>query len=367
MASVYVKQGKYWLRYWDLEKAGWRDKPTKFLAPADKQKAHLLKLEVSLLEAKHKSGRTGPGRKRGEWSKWVDDYLAFRYKFSAKTYQRYCSSWKMLSIYLSENKINAPCDWSYSDNQAYVDWKISLKKANGKHYSQNGARTDLTTLAMLMNEAKRRGYVDKQTVVKGQIPKEPVREKPALTDGDIKLIRATMKKWDKKPPTNWKIDFQNLSNMFEIALATGCRLSETAIPLNCIDFKQGTITFPHPKGGEHRAFTVPILGEDFKQWLQELAENRRKQGFSNTCEVNIELSRAFSRMCNHIELPEVTFHCTRVTFITRGHISGIPEVAMKRLVNHSNDLVHKIYQRFKVEDIFKMATEKALQIPSPYS
>lgn len=367
MASIYEKQGKYWLRYWDLDKSAWRDKPTLFVAPRDKQKAHLLKLEVSLLEAKHKGGRTGPGRKRGEWSKWVDEYLAFRYKFSKKTYVRYCNSWKQINRYLMEHKITSPSDWQYTDNQRFIDWKTSLKKHSGKKYSHNGARFDLTTLAMLMNEAKRRGFVDKQTVLKGQIPKEPVREKPALSDVEISLIRETIKKWNKEAPKNWKIDFVNLGNMFEIALNTGCRLSETAIPLNCIDMTKNTITFPSPKGGKGRAFTVPILRDDFKKWLYELVEKKRLAGAQTTCDVELLLSRAFSRMCNHIGLPEVTFHCTRVTFITRGYISGIPEVAMKRLVNHSNELVHRIYQRFKVEDIFKMATERVLQIPGPYS
>ena len=45
---------------------------------------------------------------------------------------------------------------------------------------------------------------------------------------------------------------------FEIALHTGCRIRETRIPMNCIDFAENKITFPAPKGGEDRAFSIPM-------------------------------------------------------------------------------------------------------------
>jgi hypothetical protein len=43
-----------------------------------------------------------------------------------------------------------------------------------------------------------------------------------------------------------------------ISLHTGCRLRETRLQLNCIDFKEDKITFPSPKGGEDRAFSIPM-------------------------------------------------------------------------------------------------------------
>ena len=41
-------------------------------------------------------------------------------------------------------------------------------------------------------------------------------------------------------------------------LNTGCRLRETRIPLSCIDVYESKITFQSPKGGEVRAFSVPM-------------------------------------------------------------------------------------------------------------
>jgi len=42
---------------------------------------------------------------------------------------------------------------------------------------------------------------------------------------------------------------------FAIALHAGSRLRETRIPLDCVDFSAGRITFHSPKGGEARAFS----------------------------------------------------------------------------------------------------------------
>jgi hypothetical protein len=41
---------------------------------------------------------------------------------------------------------------------------------------------------------------------------------------------------------------------FHIGMHTGCRLKETSLPLENIDFKRGTITFGTPKGGATRAW-----------------------------------------------------------------------------------------------------------------
>jgi len=49
-----------------------------------------------------------------------------------------------------------------------------------------------------------------------------------------------------------------MQTSFDISLHTGCRLRETRIPVNCIDFAENKITFPTPKGGEDRAFSVPM-------------------------------------------------------------------------------------------------------------
>jgi hypothetical protein len=68
-----------------------------------------------------------------------------------------------------------------------------------------------------------------------------------MTDEEIRKIWIALQDKDE-----WMRD------SFLIALHTGCRLRETIIPMNCIDLAGETITFPAPKGGEEKAFSIPM-------------------------------------------------------------------------------------------------------------
>src|SRR6266545_1539006 len=61
---------------------------------------------------------------------------------------------------------------------------------------------------------------------------------------------------------------------FEISLHTGCRLRETRIPLSCVDFTENKITFPSPKGGEDKAFSIPMPSA-LKPLFERLKSERR--------------------------------------------------------------------------------------------
>jgi hypothetical protein len=45
------------------------------------------------------------------------------------------------------------------------------------------------------------------------------------------------------------------------------------------------------------------------------------------------------------------FHCLRVSYVNRLRRAGVPREVAMRLVNHASELIHKIYQREKVEDV----------------
>ena len=56
-----------------------------------------------------------------------------------------------------------------------------------------------------------------------------------------------------------------------------------------------------------------------------------------------------------------SFHSLRVTFVTRCHRSGLTAIEAMRLVNHSSQLIHKVYSRLNVDDV-RVAQSK-LQLP----
>jgi integrase len=147
-----------------------------------------------------------------------------------------------------------------------------------------------------------------------------------------------------------------MQDSFEISLHTGCRLRETRIPVDCLDFRENRITIPSPKGGEERAFSIPMPSA-LRPRLKRLCQAGRKF----TVDFPFQPSRRWQQFFLKIKKPHLCFHCLRVTYVNRLRRAGVPREAAMRLVNHSSELVHKIYQREKVEDVAQWCD--AVQFP----
>ena len=144
---------------------------------------------------------------------------------------------------------------------------------------------------------------------------------------------------------------------FEIGLHTGCRLRETRIPLSCVDFRECKITFPSPKGGEDRAFSIPM-----PTVLVPLLEKLKAEKRSYTLEFPFQPSRRWQQFFIKVKKTHLCFHCLRVTYVNRLRRAGVPREAAMRLVNHASQLVHQIYQREKVDDV--MQWRDAVRFPT---
>ena len=136
---------------------------------------------------------------------------------------------------------------TYRNALEYIDWRTSIKKKSGKRAGRNTAIMELKLLAMIMGEAVRLGHADANPLVSLKLRRDKAAKKPELTDKEIREIRKAL-----KTEPEW------MRIAFDISLHTGCRLRETRLPLNCLDFKENKITFPSPKGGEDRAFSIPM-------------------------------------------------------------------------------------------------------------
>ena len=219
----------------------------------------------------------------------------------------------------------------------YVDWRTSYKKKTGKTVGRNTAILELKILAMVMGEGVRLGHADANPLVSIKLRRDQSEKKPELTDTEIVEIRAALK---NEP--EW------MQRAFEIALHTGCRLRETRIPRDCIDLAENKITFPSPKGGEERAFSVPMPSA-----LRPLLEDVRRGKDKCTVDFPFQPSRRWQQFFIKIKKPHLCFHCLRVTYVNRLRRVGVPREAAMRLVNHASELVHQVYQREKVEDVVK--------------
>jgi integrase len=224
---------------------------------------------------------------------------------------------------------------TYRNAIEYIDWRTSYKKRTGKTAGRNTAILELKTLAMIMGEAVRLGHAEANPLVSIKLRRDKAEKKPELTDKEIVEIRIALK---QEP--EW------MQRAFEIALHTGCRLRETRIPRGCIDLAENKITFPFPKGGEDRAFSVPMPSA-LRPMLEEFRWGKEKF----TVDFPFQPSRRWQQFFIKIKKPHLCFHCLRVTYVNRLRRAGVPREAAMRLVNHASELIHGVYQREKVEDV----------------
>jgi integrase len=332
MASLYRKKNSpYWfIQFVDTEGKR-RNKSTELRAndPGETIQARALRAQLEAKELTRSGGPLG-----GNWDTWVPQYFD-RHCENARTRERYLDAWKWLALWLQVRKFHSPRDLTYRNALDYLDWRTCFKKRTGKVVGRNTAIFELKTLSLIMGEAVRLEHVGANPLINLRLRKDKPEKKPEITDNELVQIRHALK---EEP--EW------MQVSFAVALHTGCRLRETRIPLDCVDFHEGKITFPSPKGGEERAFSIPMPSA-----LILVFEKLRAEGRRYTVEFPFQPSRRWQQFFIKIKIPHLCFHCLRVTYVNRLRRAGVPREAAMRLVNHASELVHRIYQREKVEDV----------------
>jgi site-specific recombinase XerC len=333
MASLHTRKNSpfWWLKFKD------QNGVVRFRSTGKRRESALETSEAQELRADAEKGEINLGRKKSSvgWE-WVTKALSPGLSNPA-TKRRTLDRWMRIEVYLLQSGIRGPAYVTADTVADYIEWRTTHKKRSGKTASRNTAIYEVRLLSRVMRHAVRRRLVQYNPMEGIPLSKEPAKEKPAMTEEEIAKIRAAL---PNKP--KW------MGIAFEIALATGCRLRETQIPLKCIDFDKGTITFPSPKGGTKRAFTIPMPTS-----LRPLLESLKDKEV--TCKIPYMASKEFGRDFLHRELkmPHLCFHCLRVTKVTQMLRADVPLSAAMRLVNHSDELVHRIYQRYSVDDLMK--------------
>jgi integrase len=332
MASLYRKKhSPYWFIQFIDTNGRRRNKSSGFRADDAEQtvKARAFRAQLEATELTRPASALGGG-----WDTWVPQYLE-RHCESPRTHERYLDAWKWLGLWLQIRHYHSPREITYRKAIEYIDWRTFYKKKTGKTAGRNTAILELKTLAMIMGEAVRLGHADANPLVSIKLRRDKPEKKPELTDNEIVEIREAL-----KTEPEW------MQRAFEIAMHTGCRLRETRLPRSCVDFKENKITFPCPKGGEDRAFSVPMPSA-----LRPLLEEFRRGKEKFTVDFPFQPSRRWQQFFIKIKKPHLCFHCLRVTYVNRLRRAGVPREVAMRLVNHASELIHQVYQREKVEDV----------------
>ena len=322
MATKYPKdRSPYWyLQFIDKDgirrnqSSGLRCDNPKQTAEADVLVAQLTSAEVS------RGLHGGTPEQRWEFvPKFLKDHCG-----NAGTYKRYAN--------------RAPENVTFASGQDYLDWRTAYKKKSGKSVCRNTAIMEVKLFSQIMQQAMRLKLCTSNPLVRLGMRKDHPAKKPEITEEEFAIILPALANEPEWMQVSW-----------QIAMHTGCRLSDTKLPMRQIDFAEDRITFETPKGGEDFAFSVPIPSA-LRPFLLSLRDGRK-----TTLEFPFQPSRQWQHFFRRVGLPHLTFHCTRVTFITRLARKGVPLAAAMRLVNHASSTIHRIYQRLDIKDVRQYA------------
>lgn len=301
-------------------------------SPTDTAKAKKLRAEAEAAELRPAAIQ------RAGWD-WVPGFIDALH-LSEKTAVRYHGAWSWVSMWLQQEKLDL-AEIRYRHVQEYIAWRLKTK--HRKRASRNTAILEAKLLAQVMGEAVRRELVAANPLAGLKLRRDEPERKRCFTEEEIARCREALKDREE-----W------MRVCFEIALFTGCRLRETQIPLRCIDLDADipTITFPSPKGGVAKAFSIPVPTALIPM-LREMKKEKRRT--HTIAEFPFQPSRCWQNFFKSVGIEGVCFHCLRVTKITQMRREGVPREVAMRLVNHSSELVHLLYDRHRVQDLAAFA------------
>jgi len=273
-------------------------------------------------------------------STWVVKFLKARHSSSPRSLEKYLGTWKVLETFFDERGVQRAEQITRGHCIDYIEAR-QLGLAGLGPASKNTALHDLRILRAVLYEAERRGYIVKNPAARLGISPDRPKEKKEFTAEQIALVEEKLKSESEPMQIAWAI-----------AIRQGCRIAETSLPLSAVNIDQGTITF-RLKGGRHH---VTMLHPE----LVPLFERFKREGRKETYPFSTNLSRDFTRFFRRkdVNLRDHSFHCTRVTAITRLARSGrVSEQMAMRFIGHSTQAVHAVYQKLGALDLGPCVSE----------
>jgi integrase len=347
MASLHRrhKSGYWHVSY--LEAGQWKKKSTGFRCddPDETRKAQALAAKLTCREKLAPAAKVDaptPARVRASpapgWD-WVPDFINAVARVP-RTLEAYRLRWRRVLQFLIEHDLKHPQAIRYEHAEAYLRWREAQKRHAGKPICHNTAVMEAKFMKTVLAEAALREMVDRSAWAAFRPRRDDTDEKPEITAIEAAQIERAL---ESAPP--W------MRRSWQIAMATGCRLRETRIEIRRqVNFEEGTILFPSPKGGRRKAYAIPLpksLRPAFEAWL---AAGDRWTLTMPPCP-----SKDWRFFLDDLGMPHLCFHCTRVTFITKLARANVPLAVAMRLVNHASKTIHRIYQRINLDDLRRWA------------
>ncbi|MEG0587935.1 MAG: site-specific integrase [Akkermansia sp.] len=320
MASYYKRSDSpfYWLRLKraDGSRCG-RATKIRHDAPGALRKVVALVNEETKKEAVFRSQES-----QEHFKTWVLAFFDREYK-NESTRVRYRTAWNHLSLFFNLRHVVHPGEVSYSIVQDYILWRMDTKMKElykWRTCTKNCAIVECKVLSRVMTEAVRLGYIFANPCVSMGLKRNPPAEKREITPQEEDIIMGALKQ--------------------------GCRLSEVQVPVEYIDLQNGVIKF---LGKGHRWHEAPLHKD-----VRPIAEDAITKGQSLICKLPVKASGIWSHFFDSLGMKGLTFHCTRVTVVTRLARAGFSEAQSMQYVGHSSSVVHAIYRKLRARDVISL-------------
>lgn len=286
---------------------------------------------------------------RDKWQVWVRGWLESHYADSPKTQSRYLTAWRSIESLLTELGIDFPARLDHTAVINFIDRRRQSRrgkqKKNKKPIAPGTISTDIKVLRLVMDEAIRRKFASVNPCLRLRISRKPLRDIYEIKMDEEKIIREHLTTCSEE-----------MNIQFEIAMAQGCRFSETRIDLlRDVDLNatpSPTVIIRGKGGVVYQTTLSPRLVPLFAALIA-----RGNRFTWNLPPVKLlQCGRNWTRFFRKkAKLPHIWFHCTRGTAITRAHRAGVSFPKAMRFFNHASSLVHFIYTRLGIEDVSEVA------------
>jgi integrase len=314
---------------------------------------------------------------KDKWTAWVRNYIQVRYADSPKTRDRYLTSWKTVETFLVEQGADCAARVNHSGIMKFIEHRRGSRK---KPIASSTIGGEIKVLRIVIDEAIRRGWATTNPTLRLRLSRKPTREMRALSLDEERLVRDaltngiperevqvtqtnqtgnvftyTAKRPGWQPQGASRTGDNWMLRSFEIAMAQGCRFSETRIPLHEINLERMTILI-RGKGG--KVFQT-ALNPRLVPMIRELKARGEKWTWDLPAAEMRQCARQWTRFFKRLGVPDFWFHCTRATAITRAHELGVSYPLAMAYFGHASGLVHSIYTRLGVESAAPVAAALA--------
>ena len=332
MASYYIRKDSpfYWIKTIDAMGLA----KSKSSGVRHDGGGSLRKIHQKVAEASMKEQRLKIDGNKACFQSWVPGWIESYYP-NTLTVNRALNCWSWLSLYLKDLKIQHPEEVTYRVCQDYMKWRSDpavCSDAGRRCAKWNTALLEVRFLGSIMQEAMARDLCSFNPCARLRLGRRNTKEKHEITAEEQAVIEkeiVTHPQW--------------MRDSWVVGIKQGCRISEVQVPFDMIDERNDVIAF-RTKGGKVHAAPMHAA-------VKDVYLRRKAEGEKTLVDLPSNASKHWCEFLAKIKLPHLSFHCARVSVVTRLARAGASEAKTMQYVGHCSHAVHAVYRKLRPADV----------------